>query len=126
MQYRDAPQVVGEFRRRGVPPRRFSDEAPQADAIQNGRERWPDGGGGKDRGVSDTQPLQEAHLLEGQAPRQGVVQDRTNPVDINGRADPMSPVEPLLGRHVAGVAHHRTVAGRPSFRRMQSSTRERK
>ena len=65
-------------------------EAPQADTIQNGRERWPDGGGGRDRGVSDTQPLLETGILEGSA-REGMVQHRTDPRDIHGGDRPDEP-----------------------------------
>jgi hypothetical protein len=65
----DGPQLGGEFRCRGVTLLRLPAKAPQADAIQGGRERRPDGGGGRNGGLSDPQPLQEADLLEGQAAR---------------------------------------------------------
>src|SRR5262249_46989801 len=82
----DTPQVVGEFRRRGVTPLRFRAEAPEADSIHGDRERRPDGGGRRNGSLGDPQPLQERGIPERQATRDGLVQDRPDPMDVHGGA----------------------------------------
>jgi hypothetical protein len=104
-------EVEPEVQGRGEAPIRRLFQGPHHDLLEAGRERWAEGE--RRRRVEDVRPheRQVGVGLEGHAPRQHLVENHAQRVEIAAAVD----VEPLdlLRRHVGGRPHREARARAP-------------